>query len=249
MQKRLASPSDLALLPTSSRTALAYAAGAVASPICVALAVFSACVALGCAGIFGALVAMALVVASAAGLARYGFVRRHLDNQVELRERARRESQRLRQLRPAGPVRQQQYIELRALVETIERTDRTEAQRYELQDLLDHFVRLSATQQRCMEALRLAGSQDLPHAIPITDATRSRRRREIMQRRMRHRDECLARIDRITDELEALDELVRLVAQRVACPTNEGDLDREIERRLWELDEVDDALKQLTASA
>jgi hypothetical protein len=247
MQKRLASKSNLALLPPPSRTALTYATGAIASPICVALAVFSACVALGCAGFLGAIVAMTVVVATAAGLARYDFVRRHLDHQVELRERARRESQRLRLLRPAGPVRQQQYIELRALVDTIEHTDKAEARRYELQELLDHFVRLTSTQQRCMEALRLAGSQDLPHAIPITDASRSRRRREIMQRRMRHRDECLARIDRITDELEALDELVRLVAQRVACPPTEADLDREVERRLWELDEVDDALRQLSA--
>jgi len=44
-----------------------------------------------------------------------------------------------------------------------------------------------------------------------------------------------------------VDELVRLVAQRVACPSLEGELDREIERRLWELDEVDAALDQLSA--
>jgi hypothetical protein len=40
-----------------------------------------------------------------------------------------------------------------------------------------------------------------------------------------------------------------LVAQRVACPTLEGELDREIERRLWELDEVDAALHSLTTTA
>ena len=46
---------------------------------------------------------------------------------------------------------------------------------------------------------------------------------------------------------ELVDELVRLVAQRVACPSLDGELDREIERRLWELDEVDEALSQLSA--
>ena len=32
-----------------------------------------------------------------------------------------------------------------------------------------------------------------------------------------------------------------------ACPSLDTDLDREIERRLWELDEVDEALGQLSA--
>ena len=45
----------------------------------------------------------------------------------------------------------------------------------------------------------------------------------------------------------ALSELIRLVAQRVACPALDPDLDREIDRRLWELDEVETALKQLSA--
>ena len=68
-----------------------------------------------------------------------------------------------------------------------------------------------------------------------------------MARRLRHRDECVRRIERLADELEAVDELVRLVAQRAACPMLDGELDREIERRLWELDEVDEALSQLSA--
>jgi hypothetical protein len=42
-------------------------------------------------------------------------------------------------------------------------------------------------------------------------------------------------------------ELVRLVAQRVACPAIDPELGREIERRLWELDEVDAAYAQLSA--
>ena len=40
---------------------------------------------------------------------------------------------------------------------------------------------------------------------------------------------------------------MRLVAQRVACPQIGDDLDREIEKRLWELDEVDAALSSLTS--
>ncbi|MBS1118979.1 MAG: hypothetical protein H6Q90_1207 [Deltaproteobacteria bacterium] len=252
MQPRLVSENGLVLNSpapalTVRNSQLAYMRGAVASPVCIAVAVFSSCVGLGFAGALGAITAMLAVAMVCAASTRYGFVRRHLDHQRQMHERCRRESTRLKQLRPTGPVRQQQYIELRNFVEEIERADASEAARFELQDLLEHFIRLATMQQRCLDALRLVGSHDLPHTISIGDATRSRRRREIQVRRLRHREECLARIDRLADELEAIDELVRLVAQRVACPAIDPDLDREIDRRLWELDEVDAALRQLSA--
>lgn len=256
MQPRLAphvqhGPQGLVLAPpptlTERTTGLQYAGGAVGSPVCVATAVFAACAGLGFAGMYGAVLALLAVIGLAALVSKNQIVRRHLEAQAALRERCRREAHRLKQLRPTGPVRQQQYIELRDLVEQVERIDATEAARFELQDLLDHFVRLSLHHQRCLEAVRMTGSHDLPHAIPISEASRSKRRREILARRMKHRDECLARVDRLADEIDALDELVRLVAQRVACPELEPDLEREIERRLWELDEVDAALRQLSA--
>jgi len=228
------------------RTGLRYVGGAVGSPVCVATAVFAACAGLGFAGMYGAVLALLAVIGLAAMASRSEVVRRHLEAQTRLRERCRREANRLKQLRPTGPVRQQQYIELRDLVEQVERTDATEAARFELQDLLDHFVQLSLHHQRCLEAVRLAGSHELP-TISISEAARSKRRREILARRMRHREECLERVDRLADEIDAADELVRLVAQRVACPTIEPDFEREIERRLWELDEVEAALRQLSA--
>ncbi len=242
----LAAPPQALTVRSSS---LSYMRGAVGSPICVAIAVFAGCVGLGYAGVLGALLSMLSVVVLGITTTRYKFVRRHLDRQAEIRDRCKRESTRLRQLRPTGPVRQQQYIELRELVEQIERTDPNEARRFELQELLDHFVRLSVGHQRCLEALRLAGSHDLPHqtTLAIETSNRSKRRRDIVARRIRHREECLRRVERLADELEAVDELVRLVAQRAACPSIDPDLGREIERRLWELDEVDAALDQLSA--
>lgn len=236
-----------ALAARSTSTSLRYMGGAIASPVCVATAVFAACAGLGFAGMYGAVLALLAVIGIAAISSRSGGVRHHLEAQATLRERCRREAHRLKQLRPTGPVRQQQYIELRDLVEQVERTDAAEASRFELQDLLDHFVRLSLHHQRCLEAVRLAGSHDLSHTLSINEAARSKRRREILARRMRHREECLERVDRLADEIDAADELVRLVAQRVACPTIEPDLEREIERRLWELDEVEAALRQLSA--
>lgn len=249
--KRLAAvqDQDLSIVPISpqAETALTYVRGALFNPVSLSVMAFAVCVGVGYAGMLGALVAMATFVAIGSMATRYRFVRRALDKQFEYRVKQKREAERLRQLKPTGAVRQQQYCELRDLVNEIERTDPHEAQRFELQQLLDHFCDLAVSHQRCLDSLRLAGSSDLPRTMPLPDPHRSARRREIMARRLRHRDECVRRIERLADELEAVDELVRLVAQRAACPMLDGELDREIERRLWELDEVDEALNQLSA--
>lgn len=231
---------------TKRHTGLSYIRGAVASPVCVALSIFAACVGLGYAGFLGSMIAMFSIVSLGVSSTRFRFVRNYLDRQSEAQIRAVREGRRLRALRPSGPVRQTQYVELRSLVEDLEKNAPTDATRFELQDLLDHFVQLSVAHQKCIDALRLAGAGDLS-PIPITHNRRSKRRREIQTRRARHRDECIARIERLTDELEATDELIRLIAQRAACPSLDSELDRELDRRLWELDEVDEALAQLSA--
>jgi len=229
-----------------TQTAMTYVRGALFNPVSLSVMAFAVCVGVGYAGALGALVAMCAFVGFGAGATRYRFIRRQLERQFEYRAHQKREADRMRLLKPTGPVRQQQYSDLRDLVGEIERTDPGEANRFELQDLLDHFVQLAVGHQRCLDSLRLAGGSDLPRALPITDPQRSVRRREIMARRLRHRDECVRRVERLSDELEAVDELVRLVAQRVACPPLDGELDREIERRLWELDEVDEALNSLS---
>ncbi len=231
---------------TKRHSSLSYIRGAVASPVCVAVSIFAACVGLGYAGLVGSMLAMIAIVGAGIASTRFELIRNYLDRQSENQVRALREGARMRALRPSGPVRQTQYIELRSLVEELEKSSPEDAARYELQDLLDHFVRLAVGHQKCIDALRLAGAGDLS-PIPITGSRRSKRRREIQTRRAKHRDECIARIERITDELEATDELIRLIAQRAACPALESDLDRELDRRLWEIDEVDAAMSQLSA--
>lgn len=243
-------PEDTAALVSlspPSETALTYVRGALFNPVSLSVMAFAVCVGVGYAGIFGALAAMIAFVALGTMATRYGYVKRQLDKQFEYRIKQKREAERMKQLKPTGAVRQQQYCELRDMINDIERTDAPEAERFELQSLLDHFVTLAVCHQKCLDSLRLAGSSDLPRVLPLPDPNRSVRRREIMARRLRHRDECVRRIEHLADELEAVDELVRLVAQRAACPQLESDLDREIERRLWELDEVDAALRQLSA--
>jgi hypothetical protein len=232
---------------TAPGSALAYVRGAMVSPICISAVVFASCIGAGVLGVVGALGAFLAVSILIAASTRYPVVRRHLDHEAAARLRCAREARRVGKLRSTGPVRLHQYFELRGLVAETEKRDAREANRFELQELLEHFVSLASHHQQCLDALRVGGSYDLPFAIPI-DPTRSKRRREIQARRLRHRDACIARIERIADELEAVDELIRLVAQRVACPIDDLEtIDREIDRRLGELDEIDDALQQLSA--
>lgn len=251
MSPRLASEHGLVLAPpppalTKRSAGLTYIRGALASPPCVALAVFAGCLGLGFYGLAGALLALLATAILGSLTTRYAVVRRHLDRQAAQREALRVESARFRALRPAGIVRQTQYVELRDLVERVEADDPADAARFELQDLLDYFVRTVVAHHRCLEALRLAGNE-LPITVPMIDAPRSKRRREIQARRIHHRDECLRRIERLAEEIDATDELIRLVAQRAACPSITSELDREIDRRLWELDELDAAMHQLSA--
>ncbi|HET9625355.1 MAG TPA: hypothetical protein VFP84_28500 [Kofleriaceae bacterium] len=238
-----------ALAPRSpvSVSRLEYVRGSAGSPICLSFAVFAGCVGLGYAGVIGAVLAVACVLAIGVHAARYRVVRRFVEDQARTRARASREARRVRRLRPAGATRQQHYDELRALVEEVERRDPGEAVRYELQDLLEHFVDLAVSHQRCADALRLAGASALPNAFSVLDVSRSARRRDILQRRIRHRDECLAMMAKLTDEIEGIDDLIRLVIQRVAATHAPVELDRELDRRLWELDEVDAAMRQLSA--
>jgi hypothetical protein len=236
---QLAIPARLA-----QHSALAYAGATVASPLSVAMLAFSACVGVGYTGVLGAVVLCALVVAIAIATSCSRRVRRVLDGHFEFRAKTRRVAERQRLLRGAGPVRQHQYAELRDLVSEIERVDPAEVERFELAELLDTFVRLIARHQRCLEWMRRAGGNDLPVVAPSSLPSK---RRDLLTRRIRHREECMARIARLVDDIESIDELVHLIAQRGACPPEDLEVARDIERRMWELDEVDAALAQMSA--
>ena len=231
-------------VPQAIGSRLGYVRGAIASPVCVALTLFAACIGLGYAGLVGAIIATAIVAVFGALASRLRSVRHHLDEQARIHARAIRHCRRLKQIRRTSPARVRHYEELRIMVDEIERIDEIEAARFELQDLLDHFVRLALSHQRCVDALRLSGADALPSPLPETGRTR---RGELVQRRIRHRDDCVKRMAALTDEIEGIDQMIRLVAQRTACPVFDLELGREIDRRLWELDEVDDALHQLSA--
>src|ERR1051325_8181894 len=103
----------------------------------------------------------------------------------------------------------------------------------------------SAGSDNATRARGLSGPDGLP--APLRAANRTSRHGDILQRRIRHRDECVRWMAQITDEIEGIDQLIRLIIQRTACPVFDLELGREIDRRLWELDEVDAAMHQLSA--
>src|SRR5690242_18094247 len=141
---------ELVLVSPQAQTALTYVQGALFNPVSLSVMAFAVCVGVGYAGMLGALVAMVTFVALGATATRYKYVRHQLDKQFEYRLKQKREAERMKLLKPAGPVRQQQYADLRDLVNEIERTDAGEAQRFELQELLDHFVTLAVSHQKCL---------------------------------------------------------------------------------------------------
>jgi len=174
-------------------------------------------------------------------------VRRFLDRQRTRRARAHRERLRQRALREAATGRQHQYDELRAVAREIERADPFAAQCFELQELLDYFVRLTVGHQRCVVSLRISDGVGFDAAAPHHPRAIAEHRLGIAARRLRQRAECTIWLERIADQIDSADELIRLLAQRVTCANLAPLIDREIEQRLTELDEVDAAMGLLSA--
>src|SRR6185503_12874373 len=129
MTKRLGSGQERALVHVSpqTQTALMYVRGALFNPVSLSVMAFTVCVGVGYAGVVGAAIAVFVFMSLCATATRYGLVRRQLDKQYEYRRRQKREADRMKLLKPTGPVRQQQYSDLRDLVGDIERTDPDEA--------------------------------------------------------------------------------------------------------------------------
>lgn len=253
--------------PTPRSRSLACTAAAIPAAA-IPLAVIVPGAMFGCAGLC-VVIALAVVLTVAAISTRSQVGRKQRARLSRWRARRQRESRRLSLLCPLPRIREQEYLLLRYLVENS--VDDTDASRFDLQGLLDHFVRIAVAHQRFLDALKIADgfSTAQPPVERLDDGTcvkradglstagnvivtsvdvvRSKRGREIRERRIRHRDECREYCVQLSEELTAIGELIRLIVQRIQLPMADSEDDCEIERRLWELDEVDAALKELTA--
>ena len=198
--------------------------------------------------LFGVIGGLAL----AASGSRLPACRRLLDEHVEARARRQRDVERERRLQRAGPLRRAEFAELTDLVDEIECSDSAQAERFELQGLLDYFVNLALSHQRLVEVMRRAERAPLWEAgvarmhDDIVEA--SRQRQDILLRRIHHRDECRTRAARMADELDAVSEFLHLVSEVTSCPVQSDGDQGELERRLWELEVQESALRQLSAA-
>jgi hypothetical protein len=187
-----------------------------------------------------------------ASTARWPLFRRLLDLHAEARERRRRDLEREARLSLAGPLRRAEFAELNCLVQEIEEQDPAQASRLELQELLDYYIELAVSHQRMVDAVQRADRAPLWEAGAVRSRVdfmaTTRQRQDILARRIQHRDECRTRAAQLADELDAVAEFLHLVSEMTGCPLIEVGLHRELERRLWELEAQETAMRQLNAA-
>jgi hypothetical protein len=221
-------------------------------PAGVATLVFTVCMGTWLGGSLGLLIGLMASVGLIASASRWRFFRQVIDDHLAERERRSRFLERERRMERAGPLRRAEFAELHVLVHEIEQREPAHATRFELQELLDHYVELASAHQRLVEALQRADRAPLWEtgaARSVGEPSESsRHRREILARRLEHRDRCRARAARLGDELDAVAEFIHLVSEVTTCPLTDGEGQRELERRLWELDTQESALRQLSAA-
>jgi hypothetical protein len=231
---------------------LVYLGRAIAHPSGTMSLFLGICLGTWLGGAVGLLVGLLSSLGLVAAAARWQVVRRLLDSHVVARERRRRDFERERRLELAGPLRRAEFAELSCLVEEIEDRDQAQAKRLELQELLDYYVQLALAHQRLVEAVQRGDRAPLWEAGAVRNgcalAATSRQRQDILARRIQHRDECRNRAAMLADELDSIAEFLHLVSEVVTCPLGEPGLHRELERRLWELEAQENALRQLNAA-
>jgi hypothetical protein len=200
-------------------------------------------------------VAMAVaVVVVAAGVAWFAagspYVRKHFDELRTLRDRRERLAVRQAKLAAIG-VDSGGLVELSTLVDLIEDTDDGwTARRFNLDDLLDRYVAVAISHQRCVYAMHTTDRMGLLRALastpPSIASDVAKCRRDLIERRIATWDRTALQATRFEDELAAITDLVRLLAQRAACPDALADADL-VQWRLAELDAEDAAMAQLTS--
>jgi hypothetical protein len=246
---------SMSMTVADPRPGYAYFGRALFHPL--GLAVLSVGVAIGvCLGsLVGTLAVLAAHTAALAATSRLSAFRRCVDEAAALEDRQRRAHDREDRMLHAAAEHRDQYSELSARVDEVERHDGGRLSgRLELQDLLDYYCDLSVGHRRCLEVLALADRCHLSNQLDEltrrgVQNPRRRQRAEIIARRIQHWDECKARAEALSENLAVVAELIRLVGQRAACPLFDGELEREIENRLADLDEQETALKELSAAA
>jgi hypothetical protein len=230
-----------ALASTQTRSPTHYVRGALFHPMSVPIVSTALYFAVCYAGVLAAVLTAVSAIAIAAVATRSAFVRAQLDHWAAGQRQRQRDRVRMRRVEVCGPARAHQYRELSDLAEEIEAVDANAPSRYDLEGLLEQFVETGRAHHRCVESLRFAPAGDAPFV------ERSRMRSDIQARRVRRREDTTKRIAELSDELAAIDEMLHLIAHSVHTSGGATDVRAELDRRMWELDEVDNAMAEITA--
>lgn len=195
-------------------------------------------------GLFGLIASIALLgfIAVKAGATP---LRRALTESSIRRARRLRRDARERALPREGSGRDA-LVELTQLVDQIEADDPELARRIDLEALLDRHVELGLTYERALRAVRLANRIQLERMRDSlrSDPDANASRLELCERRLECLEQCEAKAEQLADELAILGDMIRLIAQRVACP-DDPIRDDTIGHHLAEFDEDDAARRQL----
>jgi hypothetical protein len=229
------------LKPAAPACRAAYASAAMVHPatlFCVGAGIGLGLLA---GSVLAGLIAVTLMMALAGMASTTATFRRMVDDRARDRARMRRRHLREGRLAVAG-VPRDGLLELTAMVDDIEQHDPSLVRRYELDELLDHHVEVALTRERCVRAMRMADRDAL--AGSLDSAAQTSRRGRFVARRIRYWDRCRAQAERCSEELQSTAELIRLLAQRAACPDLGFDIDA-LDRRVADLDEEEAALRQL----
>jgi hypothetical protein len=94
------------------------------------------------------------------------------------------------------------------------------AERLDLETLLERYVASSVAHTRAIRAARMSDRAQLERIRDghRADPDRDPRRLELCERRIRCLDQCEAAIRSLDDDLAVIADLIRLAAQRTACP-------------------------------
>lgn len=140
----------------------------------------------------------------------------------------------------------QTLAELTLLVDQIESDDPATARRLDLEALLDRYVIVTLAQERALRAASMSDRLQLERDRMLcrADLHPDPRRIDLTERRIALLDRCEAMASSLSGELSTITDLVRLIAQQVACPEDLA-ADDTIERQLADLDERDAARRQI----
>lgn len=139
--------------------------------------------------------------------------------------------------------------ELTRLVDETARRDPTLVERHELETLLDRHVALTLAHEQAQRAAAMSDRVQLERLVEAVraDPRTSRRRLELCERRLRFQEQCEATVAGLADELANIADVLRLIAQRAACPELGDEPDGDVvDRQVAQLD-ADEAARRVLA--